>query len=139
LTLIQRTNQNARTDIDPQAQMMAHIEIVFFECGVADSEGIANSDGAEVSKENGWATWCATADTLGVVIAGATCGARGTEAAASTENGIKNFIDAANQSQKRVCAPLLRSTRVSIATTNIKTVDCQRWFVTALIMASSPF
>jgi hypothetical protein len=46
----------------------------------------------------------------------------------STEKGIKNFADAASQTQYRTAALLLRSASVNSHATATQSVDCQRWF-----------
>jgi hypothetical protein len=45
----------------------------------------------------------------------------------SSEKGIRNFIDAANQTQYLACARLLFNRTASIAATVAISVDCHRW------------
>jgi hypothetical protein len=44
------------------------------------------------------------------------------------EKGIRNFTDAASQSQYLTAAWFFRRARVSNHTAMAKRVDCQRWF-----------
>ena len=47
--------------------------------------------------------------------------------AASTENGIRNFTDAASHSQYRARAELARNAKASTTATAAKPVDCHKW------------
>jgi hypothetical protein len=59
--------------------------------------------------------------------------------AISSENGTRNFTDAANHNVCRVRAWFWRSASVTRVTTHAKMVDCQRWLAKAGIIAMRPF
>src|SRR5580658_10082305 len=61
----------------------------------------------------------------------------------SKEKGMKNFTDAASQSQYRTAARFFLSASVNAHIAAAKTVDCQRWFAngerSACVIAIGPF
>ena len=50
---------------------------------------------------------------------------------------MRNLTNAASQIPYRACARYLRSNTVMVWATATKTVDCQRWFATAVPMLAS--
>jgi hypothetical protein len=118
----QRTDQSETIVAKPAAQSTSRIAATFTCSAAADA-----SEAAAGVKENGWAT-CSTASTVDGAITRA--GGKGCMAcpidAVSSEKGMRNFTEAANQSQYRICAPLLRRINVNSPAPNVNSVDCQR-------------
>src|SRR5690606_1253862 len=56
--------------------------------------------------------------------------------AANSENGTRNFTDAASQSAWRTRAASFRSRRTTSATARANSVDCQTWFTTLAVIGS---
>src|ERR1700728_3226134 len=118
----QRTSQSEITATKPAAQSTSRIAVTFA-CPTADDA----TEAAAGVKENGWTT-CSTASTVNGAMTRS--GERGcltwAVAAVSSEKGMRNFTEAANQTQYRICAPLLRRTNVNSPAHNVNSVDCQR-------------
>jgi hypothetical protein len=98
----QRTDQSETIVAKPAAQSTSRMAATFTCSAAADA-----SEAAAGVKENGWAT-CSTASTVDGAIT--RTGGRGCltcpVAAVSSQNGMRNFTEAQNQSQNRICALL---------------------------------
>jgi hypothetical protein len=87
--------------------------------------GTETNNGAGTGGAKGWLI-CSTTDNCGRIAAGALRHSKWLAMLTSSENGTRNFTEAASHSLCRTAARFLRSISVSRATKPEESVDCHK-------------